>query len=53
MKLTMMSGLVKMINQILKQFKEDLAKEMIEKQTYEVDAIATATETSEGVERSS
>jgi len=32
----------------LKQFKEDLAKEMIEKQTYEVDAIATATETSEG-----
>lgn len=32
----------------LKQFKEDLAEEMIEKQSYDVDAIATATETSEG-----
>jgi len=32
----------------LKQFREDMAKEMIEKQTYDVDAIATATETSEG-----
>lgn len=32
----------------LKQFKEDMAKEMIEKQTYDVDAIATATQTSEG-----
>src|SRR5690606_30821238 len=32
----------------LKQFREDMAKEMIEKQTYEVDTIATATTTSEG-----
>ncbi|MCF6464388.1 FMN-binding protein [Clostridium sp. Cult2] len=32
----------------LKQFRIDLAEEMIEKQSYEVDAIATATETSEG-----
>lgn len=32
----------------LKQFREDMAQEMIEKQTYEVDAIATATQTSEG-----
>ncbi|CCQ97499.1 FMN-binding domain protein [[Clostridium] ultunense Esp] len=32
----------------LKQFRVDLAEEMIEKQSYEVDAIATATETSEG-----
>ncbi len=32
----------------LKQFKEDLAEEMVTNQTYEVDAIATATETSEG-----
>lgn len=32
----------------LKQFKEDLAEEMIEKQSYDVDAIATATETSQG-----
>lgn len=32
----------------LKQFREDVAKEMIEKQSYEVDAIATATQTSEG-----
>ncbi len=32
----------------LKQFKEDMANEMIEKQTYDVDAIATATQTSEG-----
>lgn len=32
----------------LKQFKEDLAEEMVSNQSYEVDAIATATETSEG-----
>lgn len=32
----------------LKQFRIDMAEEMIEKQSYEVDAIATATETSEG-----
>lgn len=32
----------------LKQFKEDVAKEMLEKQSYEVDTIATATETVEG-----
>ena len=32
----------------LKQFREDMAKEMIEKQTYEVDTISTATTTSEG-----
>ncbi len=32
----------------LKQFREDMAKEMIEKQTYDVDTIATATKTSEG-----
>jgi len=32
----------------LKQFREDMAEEMIEKQTYDVDVIATATQTSEG-----
>ena len=32
----------------LKQFKEDLAEEMVAKQSYEVDAISTATDTSEG-----
>lgn len=32
----------------LKQYRIDLANEMIEKQTYEVDAIATATDSSEG-----
>ncbi len=32
----------------LKQFREDLAEEMVANQSYEVDAIATATETSEG-----
>lgn len=32
----------------LKQFKEDLAQDMLDQQTYEVDAIATATQTSEG-----
>jgi len=32
----------------LKQFKDDLAKEMVSNQTYDVDSISTATETSEG-----
>ena len=32
----------------LKQFKEDVAEDMLEKQTYEVDTIATATETVTG-----
>ena len=32
----------------LKQFKEDVAKDMLEKQSYEVDTIATATETVNG-----
>ncbi|GMG95180.1 FMN-binding protein [Tepidimicrobium xylanilyticum] len=32
----------------LKQFRVDMAEEMIEKQSYDVDAIATATETSNG-----
>lgn len=32
----------------LKQFKEDVAKDMLEKQSAEVDTIATATETVEG-----
>lgn len=32
----------------LKQFKEDMADEMVSNQTYDVDVIATATETSEG-----
>ncbi len=32
----------------LKQFREDVAKEMIEKQDYEVDTVATATQTVEG-----
>jgi len=32
----------------LKQFKEDMAEKMVSNQTYDVDAIATATETSEG-----
>jgi len=32
----------------LKQIREDLAQEMIDKQTYEVDAIATATQSCEG-----
>ncbi|NLX63013.1 MAG: FMN-binding protein [Tissierellia bacterium] len=32
----------------LKQIREDLAKEMIEKQSYDVDAIATATQSCEG-----
>ncbi len=32
----------------LKQFKEDVAKEMLEKQSYEVDTIATATQTVDG-----
>lgn len=32
----------------LKQFKEDVAEDMLSKQTYEVDTIATATETVEG-----
>lgn len=32
----------------LKQFREDMAQEMIKKQTYDVDVIATATKTSEG-----
>ncbi|HHV39369.1 MAG TPA: FMN-binding protein [Tepidimicrobium sp.] len=32
----------------LKQFKDDMAKEMISNQTYDVDSITTATETSEG-----
>jgi len=32
----------------LKQIREDLAQEMIDKQTYEVDAIATATQSCKG-----
>lgn len=32
----------------LKQIREDLAQKMIDKQTYEVDAIATATQSCEG-----
>lgn len=32
----------------LKQIREDLAQDMVDKQTYEVDAIATATQSCEG-----